>query len=216
VAERGEVACGLVVAAHRVLSPLVLVTLAAAVNYLIGAGWPDLATLGEVESLGDIGVIAALLLWLATFGFGEETGWRGFALPALQKRHGMLHSALVIGVFWALWHLPSFFYRPQYMALGLGGFFAFAFGVISGSVLVAWIYNGSGGSVLVVAIWHGLFDLLTTAKATQGTITAIASTVVMVWAVAIVARELWGQYRGRKAASLPVSPAPGSPATPTR
>jgi hypothetical protein len=75
------------------------------------------------------------------------------------------------------------------------GFLPFALGVLSGSILLTWLYNHSGGSVFVVAVWHGVFDFLITSEAGQGTIAAIMTTMVMIWAAAIVAVELWQQYR---------------------
>ena len=45
-----------------------------------------------------------------TFGLGEETGWRGFALPRLQRGHSALSATLILWALWALWHLPLFFY----------------------------------------------------------------------------------------------------------
>jgi membrane protease YdiL (CAAX protease family) len=70
-------------------------------NYVISGSWPDIQLLGRVEYLGEIGVVLAILLWLFTFGFAEETGWRGFAVPTLQKKHSPLVTALVIGGVWS-------------------------------------------------------------------------------------------------------------------
>jgi membrane protease YdiL (CAAX protease family) len=185
------------------LSPVLLAFLSALITYLLSGSLADLSTLGQVEYLGDIGAGAALLLWIVTFGFGEEIGWRGFALPTLQKNHSFLISTLVIGLVWALWHLPAFFYKPQMMALGPGGFIGFSLGVISGSIVLGWLYNRSGGSVFVVGIWHALFDFFTTSSSFHGMTTAIMSTAVMVLAVVIVVFEVTGR-RTQKRGLLPL------------
>ncbi|MGB4118105.1 MAG: CPBP family intramembrane glutamic endopeptidase [Polaromonas sp.] len=40
---------------------------------------------------------------------GEELGWRGFALPAMQARLGWRAASLVLGAVWGVWYLPLFF-----------------------------------------------------------------------------------------------------------
>ncbi|MBC2735448.1 MAG: CPBP family intramembrane metalloprotease [Desulfobacteraceae bacterium] len=53
-----------------------------------------------------LGVMVFILIY---DGLGEEIGWRGFALPELQKRLGSLGGSIMVGILWALWHLPLFF-----------------------------------------------------------------------------------------------------------
>ncbi len=85
---------------------------------------------------------------------GEETfGWRGYALPRLQKHIGPLFASLLVGAFYGAWHLPEFF-RPgssQY-ALGLDFYFPFIFLLVCASIYMTWLFNKSGGSTLVGGI----------------------------------------------------------------
>ena len=172
-------------------SPLLLAGGAVLAQYLLTSSVPDLGLLGRVEYLGNIGVLPALLLWIITFGFGEEVGWRGFALDTMQRRGwSLLRSSGVIGLLWAMWHLPAFFYKPTFMALGAGGFAGYALGIVSGSILLAWLYNGTGGSIFAVAIWHALFDFIVASPAGEGMVAAVTSTGVMLWASMIVVVEV--------------------------
>ena len=68
---------------------------------------PSVGDFGRYSGLPALGVVPiAVIVILVTFG--EETGWRGFALPVLQRRHGALVAALLVTPIWALWHLPYF------------------------------------------------------------------------------------------------------------
>lgn len=49
-----------------------------------------------------------LLIQVVSTGAAEEPGWRDFALPVLQRRHGPLLGTLILSVVWAFWHLPLF------------------------------------------------------------------------------------------------------------
>jgi membrane protease YdiL (CAAX protease family) len=54
-------------------------------------------------------IIAAAIVVSTPFQAGGEIGWRGFALPRLAERLGLVEVSLVLGVIWATWHLPLFF-----------------------------------------------------------------------------------------------------------
>lgn len=82
----------------------------------------------------------------------EELGWRGVALPLLQRRFRPLWASLVLGVLVGVWHLPSFFLSgtPQ-SAWSVWPFFL---GVVAISVILTAMFNASGGSLLVAALFH--------------------------------------------------------------
>ena len=85
---------------------------------------------------------------------GEETGWRGFLLPALQPRYGARGGAFIVGAMWAFWQLPFFFLLTGYRGFGAFQFVGFVIGIVAGSVVATWLYYGSGQSILAVAVWH--------------------------------------------------------------
>jgi membrane protease YdiL (CAAX protease family) len=84
---------------------------------------------------------------------GEEIGWRGYALPLLSARLGLARASLLLGVIWAIWHLPLFFV-PGIDNYGQS-FMIFALQVTAISVPIAWLYARTGGSLLLVMLMHG-------------------------------------------------------------
>lgn len=178
-------------------SPLGFFALAAVTMAAIGKGWPDLRELSKFSGLPTVGPVVMWLLLLAA-AYAEETGWRGFAVPELQKTRSMLTTALIIGVFWAIWHLPSMLVIQNYRELGLAYLPGFFIGILAGSIFLTWLYNASGGSVLIVALWHATYNLVSGTAAAHGIVAAIVSTGVMAWAAVIVVAEI-RRRPGRKA-----------------
>lgn len=169
------------------LSPIALFGVAAIVGYTTNGTWPNLVLLGEVDYLPYLGVGGAFLLWLLTFGVGEEIGWRGYALPRLQQGQSALTATLILGTVWALWHLPAFFYRDTYMAMGLvTGLPLFLLSLLAASIMFTWLYNSTQGSLLMVIVFHALFNLLSVSRAGGGYAASMMSAGVMIWAVLIV------------------------------
>jgi len=92
-------------------------------------------------------LLAALLI-----GPVEELGWRGVALPLLQRRFAPLWAGLILGVIWGIWHLPAFVLggTPQ-SAWSFGPFFI---GVLALSVMLTPMFNAARGSILMAALFH--------------------------------------------------------------
>ena len=84
---------------------------------------------------------------------GEELSWRGFALPRLQAKYNALTSSLILGVIWSLFHLPLFFTLtgPSQTDWSFSSFLLSTVGI---TILYAWIYNNTRGSVLLAYLFH--------------------------------------------------------------
>lgn len=82
----------------------------------------------------------------------EEFGWRGVALPLLQRRFAPFWAGLILGVIWAVWHIPAFFLSgtPQ-SAWSFGPYFA---GVVALSVILTPLFNAARGSLLFAILYH--------------------------------------------------------------
>ena len=87
------------------LGPFVMAVVAAALAVATGR-----RCCGAALNLSAVGY--TFLSTLIIVGLFEEVGWRGFALPRLQRRLDALRAALVLGVLWALWHLPELISDP--------------------------------------------------------------------------------------------------------
>lgn len=167
--------------------------------------WPNFAGLDSYSGIPQIGLIGVWLTAIATNGFGEETGWRGFALPQLQRRYSPLAASLALVPMWALWHGPYFAILSTYRGFAPFQYAGFVFGLACGSVVLTWLYNRSGASILIVAVWHATFNMLGGATdATQGTIAAVVSTAIMIQALVLLILEVRARHRGTESILGPV------------
>ena len=92
------------------------------------------------------------LLALPTGAVPEEIAWRGFALRKLQQRYSPLSSALIIGVYWAVWHVPGWLLQLKFLtAMQLVIIFG---NLVCWSVIFAYLYERSGQSLPVTILLH--------------------------------------------------------------
>ena len=107
-------------------------------------------------------------------------------MPLFQRTHSPLASSVLLGLIWAGWHLPAFFYIPSYAALGVRIVPGFFIGVLAGSIVLTWLYNKSGGSILSVALWHASFNFVSASPNAGGLAAAVTTTLTIGWAVFVV------------------------------
>ncbi len=130
-------------------------------------------------------------LWVLVYvvlvnGFGEEIGWRGFLADRLLDRTSRAATSLIVWVVWAGWHLPLFWIVGNFRDLGIGGTIGWIVGIGFGSVLLTWMYQSAGRSILIVALWHTAYNFTTATQASAGVAAAVASTIVITASVTIL------------------------------
>ncbi|MDQ1532171.1 MAG: protease family protein [Microbacteriaceae bacterium] len=174
---------------------LLAILAAQAVSGVALPTWSALAGFSGVPvGWGVLGVAATLVL---VGGLGEETGWRGYLQPALQRRMGPVAATGIVAAVWAGWHLPQFFVIQTYRDAPLAMLPVFLVGMAGGAVVLTWLYNHTR-SILACAVWHGLYNLAgasAAASAGSGVIAAAVWTFVVLGAVVLLGLE-WRAVRG--------------------
>jgi uncharacterized protein len=121
-------------------------------SYVAGAYMLNLALGASVTIPPQLPSMGILLELLLLGGMWEEPGWSGYALPKLQQRFarrsdGVLIATLLTAVIRSIWHLPLVIYGHIHWFDAL--IFSFAF-----QIMISWLFNRSGGSVLIVMVFH--------------------------------------------------------------
>jgi uncharacterized protein len=138
--------------------PLAVVSLTAGLNVAFGASVPSLASYGSISTV--LMVFAIRLVNPGDGALGEEPGWRGFALPGLQgSGYSPLVSTLILGALVTGWHVPLLFLEKGLLRPSI--IVGFLLGTMAVTFWYTWLFNHTGGSVLMTIVSH----------AAQGTIT---------------------------------------------
>lgn len=171
-------ACGL---------PLVLFGIGAAASTLLGDPVDPSRLLGSREYPG-IGWLV-IPVEIVFFGYGEEIGWRGYALDALQAPGRSAFAATTrLALLWAGWHLPLFLYADGLASLPLLMVPGWFLSILFGAYLVTWFYRSSRDSLLVVAVLHGVIDLVSITPAGTTATLIVVNAGLIAAAVLVVVR----------------------------
>jgi len=123
---------------------------------------------GDLENTSFVGFYTNYSLWEFIFifitslffdggGLMEELGWRGFALPKLQKTFTPLKASIIIGIIWSIWHIPIKMNVAPLLDF-VSFYFLFTIACILMSIIITYFYNRLGGSILIGVAIHGLFN----------------------------------------------------------
>jgi membrane protease YdiL (CAAX protease family) len=176
---------------------------------LLGGSWAAAAPMLAALREGPLVLLPLFLLILTlTDGLGEEVGWRGFALPRLLTRHNALVASLILGVLWALWHLPLVWTEgaPMYQL----PVWLFLLDIPAKSVLFTWVFLHTRGSALLAMLLHGATNLFAVSPTLTGTddltlllLAAGAKCVLVVVVIVVAGPRL---VRGPRPEALPQTP----------
>jgi membrane protease YdiL (CAAX protease family) len=162
----------------------------------------------SLHNLGALGGPSYLLGYLASFALVtvlggpllEEIGWRGFALPRMERLQGPLLASVILGVMWALWHLPEFLVPSWAASSGGGGIVGiamFTLTAITFTIVISWVFNNTRASVLLAILVHSSIDTFTIPLAAIFPAWAIASALPLMIGFGVVAVALMVLTRGR-------------------
>jgi membrane protease YdiL (CAAX protease family) len=186
------------------LVPVVVTIMAAIADSLLGG--PGVA-LGEGVREFGVNPLAILpALFFATLQpILEELGWRGYALDRLQLDWSALVASLLLGIVWAVWHLPLFFiegsFQREVVGFATPGFWLFMVGVVALSVIFTWVYNHTARSILGIVVLHGWVNFV------SETVEVADQFYYPVWVLlAVLVVLIWGAGKLTNADEVPRPP----------
>ena len=169
--------------------PIALSAAALGIGFLLGG-----FSLGPWELKLPAAAAAGFFLYMVVFtGLAEEPGWRGFALPQLQRTHTAARASWILGFIWGLWHVPFtvYFNREQPFVI-LPALLGLTFGIVGWTMVNTWIYN-STGSLLLIVLLHGWGNTVQSYLVlSQPNFLAHTLYAVLPWAIAIWLSRRYG------------------------
>ena len=105
-------------------------------------------------------IIIGFIMTLIQGATGEESGWRGFLQPSIEKNYGIIKTSLIVGIIWGFWHAPLWFLTSGYAGAELLQYIvSFMFLIVSTAVIIGICYSRCRN--LFVPIWiHFMFNVV--------------------------------------------------------
>lgn len=150
---------------------------------LIEGEMPDISGVLRIEEFQNWPFLTIFLFQTLTFGLGEELGWRGFLLPELQKKNSVFVATVKLTFFWAIWHLPAFFFRPSYMSMDAAEIVGWFLSLFAGAIILTWLFNSSKGSILTVILFHASTEIAFMSDLAKGSMSTYVGSSFMIFAL---------------------------------
>ena len=164
-----------------VVLPALLVASGLAYNWL--GGRPPVTPASPMAAVA----LAINIFFLALATLGEEIGWRGVALPALQQRHSALIASAILGLLWATWHVPFWLLLDTFAQFGIGYLALNLALILPSTVYITWFFNRGRGSLLLPVAFHLAFNLVNVVwLPVTTTIGAFEVFIAAMWGVALL------------------------------
>lgn len=172
---------------------LLLTPVVMTVSYLV------LRLMGVPVPAPHITLVSALTLFLIFFigALGEELGWSGYAIDPMQQRWGALAASIILGLIWAIYHLIGLAQAHR----SLEWIAWWSLGTVAARTVMVWLYNNTGSSVFVAALFHTTINVTWQLFPTNGSfydprvtglITALVAVIIIaVWGPRTLARYRW-------------------------
>ncbi len=169
-----------------VLVPFAFLGFAILTNPIFKYQIPPFGDLLKTDEFGSLG----LPYWVASivfYGFGEEVGLRGYALPKLIAI-GLdpAKASAIFSLFWAAWHLPLFFYGTLLGSMSPPMIVGWYLSLLLSSYLITWMWQSSRRSILIVALFHGVVDIIMTSKFAHGPSVIVMNALLLLWGILVV------------------------------
>jgi membrane protease YdiL (CAAX protease family) len=137
-----------------------------------------------------ISVLGALALCCALFvaALGEELGFSGYVIDPMQDRWGALGASILLGSFWALWHIVPLVEAsrsPSWIA-------GWCVGTVAARTIIVWLYNNTGRSVFAAALFHATINITWQLFPINGSFYDPGVTGLITAAVAVIIVVVWG------------------------
>lgn len=144
-----------------------------------------------------VAIVAFGIILLTAGPLQEEFGWRGYALPRLQRHFNALVSSLVLGVLWWLWHLPLVFIPDKFMVSTPWLFGMLMVEMVLVTILFTWIYNNTGGSILATMLFHTSMNwsIWVALPSMKVNVVIVGFTVVLLGVAVVVVLGVFGPSR---------------------
>lgn len=146
-------------------------------------------------------IVTTIILILSVLG--EEIGWRGFALPHLQRRWPALKASLVLGTIHTIWHLPFWIVLGELETFGPGYWLLSWIWVLALTSYLTWLMNNTGNSLLIAVLFHWSFNIVCVGFLPITTV--IPAYLIFILFAWVVVSTIYRRYGSQSLTRMPIS-----------